>query len=137
MLLFIFKRNLIEYSMLNPSILGNSNCWVFLQKCAYFFQYTRLTSPFLIILEYLEIFPTFHKHYFRRFRVLSLKVDIEIKAAIISMSMRHELTVWPQPIWKKVRSWWQIPPQHQRRPRISIIWNPPFQTQIYLVDSKK
>ena len=22
-------------------------------------------------------------------------------------------TVWPQPIWKKVRSWWQIPPQHQ------------------------
>ena len=22
-------------------------------------------------------------------------------------------TVWPQPIWKKVRSWWEIPPQHQ------------------------
>ena len=22
-------------------------------------------------------------------------------------------TVWPQPIWKKVRSSWQIPPQHQ------------------------
>ena len=22
-------------------------------------------------------------------------------------------TVWPQPIWIKVRTWWQIPPQHQ------------------------
>ena len=25
--------------------------------------------------------------------------------------MQH--TVWPQPIWKKVRTWWQILPQHQ------------------------
>ena len=43
----------------------------------------------------------------------------------------YTYTVWPQPILKKVRTWWQIPPQHQstyvpRRPRISINWNPPF-----------
>ena len=22
-------------------------------------------------------------------------------------------TVWPEPIWKKVSDWWQIPPEHQ------------------------
>ena len=25
----------------------------------------------------------------------------------------YVLTVWPQPIWIKVKSWWQILPQHQ------------------------
>ena len=28
-------------------------------------------------------------------------------------SIASTLTVWPQPIWKKVVTWWQIPPQHQ------------------------
>ena len=28
-------------------------------------------------------------------------------------NFRWQNTVWPQPILKKVRSWWQIPPQHQ------------------------
>ena len=41
-----------------------------------------------------------------------------------------------EPIWIKVSDLWQIPPQPQstyQRTRICINWNPPFQTQIYLV----
>ena len=40
------------------------------------------------------------------------------------------ITVWPQPIWKKVRTSWQIPPQHQRTyqggPESASIEIPPF-----------
>jgi hypothetical protein len=39
-------------------------------------------------------------------------------------------TVWPQPILKKVRTWWQIPPQHQSTylggPESASIEIPPF-----------
>ena len=31
----------------------------------------------------------------------------------IILSIFLLVTVWPQPIWKKVRSSWQMPPQHQ------------------------
>ena len=45
-------------------------------------------------------------------------------------------TVWPEPIWIKVSGWWQIPPQHQRRPRISINWNPHFQTSLHKISKE-
>ena len=39
-------------------------------------------------------------------------------------------TVWPEPIWIKVKSWWQILPQHQstylRGPEYASIEIPPF-----------
>ena len=43
---------------------------------------------------------------------------------------QEHCTVWPQPIWKKVRTWWQIPPQHQSTylggPESASIEIPPF-----------
>ena len=48
-------------------------------------------------------------------------------------------TVWPEPIWIKVKKSWLLLPQHQsteyipKRPRICINWNHPFQTQIHSV----
>ena len=48
---------------------------------------------------------------------------------INKLSSRH-LTVWPQPIWIKVRSSWQIPLQHQSTylggPKSASIEIPPF-----------
>ena len=42
----------------------------------------------------------------------------------------HTCTVWPQPIWKKVRTLWQIPPQHHCTylggPESASIEIPPF-----------
>ena len=57
------------------------------------------------------------------------------------LKKHHLHTVWPQPVWKKVRTSWQIPPQHQSKyqggPESASIGIPPFQTQINLVNSKK
>ena len=43
-------------------------------------------------------------------------------------------TVWPEPIWIKAKSSWQILHKYiSKRARICLNWNSPFQTQIYLV----
>ena len=50
------------------------------------------------------------------------------------------ITVWPQPIWIKVRTWWQIPPQHQSTylggPESASIEIPPFRPFLWSKFSK-
>ena len=52
-------------------------------------------------------------------------------------SCTNYVTVWPEPIWKKSKdfstSTTTASKYIPKRPRICINWNPPFQTQIYLV----
>ena len=59
---------------------------------------------------------------------------------IPSFFSRDLLTVWPQPIWKKVRTWWQIPPQHQSTylggPESASIEIPPFRSFLWCKFSK-
>ena len=44
----------------------------------------------------------------------------------------RQITVWPEPIWIKVKTWWQILLQHQstylRGPEFTSIEIPPFRT---------
>ena len=63
------------------------------------------------------------------FTLLSLNAKIR-RQCIKPSNHNCAATVWPQPIWKKVRSWWQIPPQHQSTylggPESASIEIPPF-----------
>ena len=51
-------------------------------------------------------------------------------------SYHPAVTVWPKSIWIKGSGWWQNTTTASKY-RICINWNPPFQTQIYIVNSKK
>ena len=66
--------------------------------------------------------------------------DIKL-SPIFDFSLFRIITVWPQPIWIKVRTWHKY--HHSikvhiisRRPRISINWNPPFQTSLHKISKE-
>ena len=67
------------------------------------------------------------------FKMLKL-VKKKIKSFFVGV------TVWPQPIWKKVRTSWQIIPQHQRKylggPKSAWIEIPPFRRFFWCKFSK-
>ena len=55
-----------------------------------------------------------------------------IQDFLIKLGIKPLITVWPQSIWIKVRTLWQIPLQHQSTylggPESALIEIPPFQT---------
>ena len=73
------------------------------------------------------------------FTLLSLNAKIR-RQCIKPSNHNCAATVWPQPIWKKVRSWWQIPPQHQSAylggPESALIEIPHFRPFLWSKFSK-
>ena len=101
---------------------------------------TSLTAVTLLTF-FCKMMPNFYKIQYVVFFGFSFTIHLLTsfykKSQILDL-FDSSSTAWPEPIWIKVKKSWKIPPhsasKHMpKRPRLCINWNPPFQTQIYLV----
>ena len=74
------------------------------------------------------------------FELSKTKVLLHKSHGVLKVIRTVLFTVWPQPIWKKVRTLWQIPPQHQSTylggPKSAYIEIPPFRRFLWSKFSK-
>ena len=87
-------------------------------------------SNVLIVLKSLKLFTTRSQRLIGEASCFSNRNLWGISWRILRLFAKYTDTVWPQPILKKVRSWWQIPLQHQSTylggPESASIEIPPF-----------
>ena len=120
------KRNFIDYKfdlkrqkILKPFIKGFQN----------------VAKPFMVL-----VFDS-HKFNISHWYTALLYCDWLFRPSLPNLRYRAAWhTVWPQPISKKVRSWWQIPLQHQSTylggPESASIEIPPFRLHIIKFQKK-